>query len=519
MTILGSIAAVTPLAAQPDEGVITDIEEGINDAFTPIADAVTSVVFWTVPLGDYSFPLIVLWLVAAAAIFTVYFNGVQFRSLGTAWALVRGRYSRSSDPGEVTHFQALASAVSGTVGLGNIAGVAVAVTVGGPGATFWMILAGLLGMCTKFVECTLGVRYREIHEDGTVTGGPFTYMPVAFERFGASASKIGVSIFAVALILFGALGGNAFQSNQTYAQAVEITGGEEGFLGSPLASLLFGIALALLVGVVILGGVQSIARVTSRLVPFMALLYVGACLLVILGNVTEVPDAFSAIITGAFNPEGVAGGMIGVLIVGFQRAAFSNEAGVGSAPIVHSAVKTKHPVSEGFVALLEPFIDTVIICTMTALTIIIAADSTDYEDRIGQSIDSAGGVTLTSRSFEAFLPGFENVLTVAVALFAFSTLITWSYYTLKAWTTLVGRSRAKENAFKIIFCLFTALGAVVDLGSVLSFADAMLFVCAVFNLLACYLLLPKVREEMRSFLRGIRSGEIEEVPVEERATT
>ncbi|MGV3562427.1 MAG: alanine:cation symporter family protein, partial [Nocardioides sp.] len=240
MTILGSIAAVTPLAAQPDEGVITDIEQGINDVFTPVADAVTSVVFWGLPLGDYSFPLIVLWLVAAAAIFTVYFHGVQFRSLGTAWALVRGRYSRSSDPGEVTHFQALASAVSGTVGLGNIAGVAVAVTVGGPGATFWMILAGLLGMCTKFVECTLGVRYREIHEDGTVTGGPFTYMPVAFERFGASASKIGVSIFAVALILFGALGGNAFQSNQTYAQAVEITGGEEGFLGSPLASLLFG---------------------------------------------------------------------------------------------------------------------------------------------------------------------------------------------------------------------------------------------------------------------------------------
>lgn len=523
MTILGSIAAVTPLAAQPDEGVITDIEQGINDAFTPIADAVTSVVFWTVPLGDYSFPLIVLWLVAAAAIFTVYFNGVQFRSLGTAWALVRGRYSRSSDPGEVTHFQALASAVSGTVGLGNIAGVAVAVTIGGPGATFWMVLAGVLGMCTKFVECTLGVKYREVHEDGTVTGGPFRYLPVAFERFGAATSKIGVGIFAVALILFGALGGNAFQSNQTYAQAVEITGGEDGFLASPLASLLFGIALALLVGVVILGGVQSIARVTSKLVPFMAILYLGACLLVILGNAPEIPGALGTIVSGAFNPEGVAGGTIGVLIVGFQRAAFSNEAGVGSAPIVHSAVKTKHPVSEGFVAMFEPFIDTVVICTMTALTIVIA-DTQFYGGLLqraadGEEVTSDTGVVLTSRSFETFLPGFDIVLAVAVALFAFSTLITWSYYTMKAFTTLVGRSKAKENAFKVVFCLFTALGAVVELGSVLSFADAMLFVCAVFNLLACYLLLPKVREEMRSFLRGVRSGEIEEVPVEERATT
>ena len=523
MTILGSIAAVTPLAAQPDEGVITDIEQGINDAFTPVADAVTGVVFWEVPLGDYSFPLIVLWLVAAAAIFTVYFNGVQFRSLGTAWALVRGRYSRSSDPGEVTHFQALASAVSGTVGLGNIAGVAVAVTIGGPGATFWMVLAGILGMCTKFVECTLGVKYREVHEDGTVTGGPFRYLPVAFERFGAGASKVGVGIFAVALILFGALGGNAFQSNQTYAQAVEITGGEDGFLGSPLASLLFGIALALLVGVVILGGVQSIARVTSRLVPFMAILYLGACLLVILSNAPEIPGAIGAIVSGAFNPEGVAGGTIGVLIVGFQRAAFSNEAGVGSAPIVHSAVKTKHPVSEGFVAMFEPFIDTVVICTMTALTIVIA-DTQFYGGLLeraaaGEEVTSDTGVVLTSRSFETFLPGFDIVLAVAVALFAFSTLITWSYYTMKAFTTLVGRSKAKENAFKVVFCCFTALGAVVNLGSVLSFADAMLFVCAVFNLLACYLLLPKVREEMRSFLRGVRSGEIEEVPVEERATT
>jgi AGCS family alanine or glycine:cation symporter len=502
-----------------DSGWLSDLEQAISDGFEPIATAVASVVFYEVSIGPATFPIIVFWLVAAAAIFTVYFKGIQFTSLGTSMALVRGKYSRASDPGEVTHFQALASAVSGTVGLGNIAGVAVAVTVGGPGATFWMVVAGLLGMCTKFVECTLGVRYREVHEDGSVTGGPFRYMPVAFERFGGAVSKGAVGIFAVALILFGALGGNAFQANQTYAQAVEVTGGADGPLASDGASLVFGIVLAALVGVVIIGGVQSIARVTSRLVPFMAIVYVVGCLLVIGMNVSEVPSAFADIISGAFNPEGIAGGVIGVLIIGFQRAAFSNEAGVGSAPIVHSAVKTKNPVSEGFVALLEPFIDTVIICTMTALTIVIAADGTDYRSLIGSEISSENGVVLTSRSFDTVLPGFDNVLALAVALFAFSTLITWAYYTMRAWTTLVGKTPGRENFFKVMFCVFTVLGAVVELGTVLTFADSMLFVCAIFNLLACYLLLPKVREEVRKWRQGLRDGSIEEVPVEERATT
>jgi alanine or glycine:cation symporter, AGCS family len=512
--------SLTTQATQgPGAQFLTDLEEAISSAFEPVATAVGNVIFFSVTIGPATFPLIVLWLVAAAVIFTVYFKGIQFTSLKTSFDLVRGKYSRASDPGEVTHFQALASAVSGTVGLGNIAGVAVAVSLGGPGATFWMILAGLLGMCTKFVECTLGVKYREVHDDGTVTGGPFRYMPVAFDRFGKPISKLFVGIFAISLIAFGALGGNAFQANQTYAQAVEVTGGaEDSFLATPPAALVFGLVLAGLVGLVILGGVKSIARVTGKLVPFMALLYIGACLLVIGGNAGEIPGAIGTIVTQAFNPDAGLGGLVGVLIVGFQRAAFSNEAGVGSAPIVHSAVKTKHPVSEGFVALLEPMIDTVIICSLTALTIIIA-DTDTYNSVIGEEISSDSGVVLTSRSFETFLPGFDNVLAVAVALFAFSTLITWSYYTLKAWTTLVGRSPGKELAFKIIFCVFTVIGAVVNLGSVLDFADAMLFLCAIFNLLACYILLPKVRDEVRAFRAGIKSGEIAEVPVEERANT
>jgi AGCS family alanine or glycine:cation symporter len=498
---------------------LAKVEDAINTAADPVATAVSEVIFYAPTINGTAVPLIVFWLVAAAAIFTVYFRGVQFRKLKTALDLVRGKYSRAGDPGEVTHFQALSSAVSGTVGLGNIAGVGVAVTIGGPGATFWMIIAGLLGMCTKFVECTLGVKYREIHEDGSVTGGPFRYLPVAFARFGSVVSRALTVVFAVALFMFGLVGGNMFQANQTFAQAQEVTGGDDGMLGSAGSALVFGVVLAILVGAVILGGITSIAKVTSKLVPFMAVTYLVACALVILGNLANVPDAIGAIVTGAFNPAGIAGGFVGVLVIGFQRAAFSNEAGVGSAPIAHSAVKTKHPVSEGFVAMLEPFIDTVIICTMTALTIVIA-DTTFYNDAQASVLDGGtppDGVVVTSRAFETFLPQFPVVLAVAVALFAFSTLITWSYYTLKAWTSVFGRSPGSELTFKIVFCLFTVVGSVMTFESVLLFADSMLFVCAIVNLLACYILLPKVRDEMRSFLDGVKTGRIEQVPKAERS--
>jgi AGCS family alanine or glycine:cation symporter len=517
------VTQTTLRAAEPAEswGWLTAVEDAINSAFDPVSTAVQDVIFYAPSVFGVEVPLIVFWLVVAAAIFTVYLRGIQFTGWRTSLELVRGKYSRSSDPGEVTHFQALTSAVSGTVGLGNIAGVGVAVTIGGPGATFWMILAGILGMCTKFVECTLGVKYREVHEDGTVTGGAFRYLPVAFERFGSAVSRTLTIIFAIALFFFGAVGGNMFQANQTFAQAREITGGDDGFLGSSGSALVFGIVLAVLVGAVILGGITSIGRVTSRLVPLMAFIYIGACLLVIGINFTNIPWAIGEIISGAFAPVGVAGGVIGVLIIGFQRAAFSNEAGVGSAPTAHAAVKTKHPVSEGFVALLEPFIDTVVICTMTALTIVIADTSfySDARDAVAAGEAPPDGVVVTSRAFETFLPQFPVVLAVAVALFAFSTLITWAYYSQKAFTTIFGRSKRNEMIFKVLFCLFTVVGTVLTFDSVLGFADAMLFVCAIVNLLACYLLLPKVKEEIRSFRQGLRDGSIEEVPVEERATT
>ena len=499
-----SLTAV-PMAA--DAGWLASIESTINSWFEPIAYWSAYFIFYPIPFFGTEAPIVTFWLVAAGLIFTIYYGGIQFRGFKTSLEVVRGRYSHRDDEGEVTHFQALTAALSGTVGLGNIAGVGVAVIIGGPGATFWMILAGLLGMATKFAECTLGVKYREVHEDGSVTGGPFRYLPIAFARFGRLPAKVLTGIYAIAIMLFGVAGGNMFQANQTFAQAQEVTGGEDGFLGSDGAALVFGLILAGLVAAVILGGIKSIARVTSKLVPAMAIIYVTACLIVIFTNLGSVPAAVGDIIAGAFNPTGVAGGVVGVIIVGFQRAAFSNEAGLGSAAIAHSPVKTRRPVSEGFVALMEPLIDTVIICTMTALTIIIAAPTVYTESLTGKP-KTLDGVVVTSEAFETVIPDFPIILAIAVALFAFSTLITWSYYGLRAWTSLFGRSAFSENLYKLIFCLFTVTGSVLTFDQVLGFADSMLFLCAFVNLFGVYLLMPVVKREMKEYLADRKSGEL-----------
>jgi alanine or glycine:cation symporter, AGCS family len=507
-------AEPSPHVLAAEGGTLGSIEDWINSVFDPVSDGLSTFVFAEITVFGVGFPWIVAWLILAATIFTVYFGFIQFRSMRMSLDLVRGKYSKKDDPGEISHFQALSSAVSGTVGLGNIAGVGVAVTIGGAGATFWMILAGLLGMCTKFVECTLGVRYRETHEDGTVSGGPMHYLRKGIaERFGGGGKVVGqvLAVLASLMILFFAIsGGNMFQANQTFAQLRSVTGGDDGFLGSDGAAMIFGIVLAVIVGAVIIGGIKSIGRVTSRLVPTMGIIYVAACLIVISVNITSVPEALGAIVSGAFSPEGVVGGAVGALIVGFQRAAFSNEAGLGSAPIAHSAVKTRHPVTEGYVALLEPFIDTVVICTMTALTIVIAKTQfwTDAQATVFAGGEIPDGVTVTSESFETVLPWFPYVLTLAVALFALSTLITWAYYGQKAWTYLFGKSVASERVYQAIFCLFIVAGSVLTLGSVLSFADAVLFMLALFNIIGLYLLVPIVKEELASFHDKLRSGEL-----------
>ncbi|MBG6190045.1 AGCS family alanine or glycine:cation symporter [Arthrobacter sp. CAN_A212] len=489
-------------------GWLAAVEDAIDSVFEPVTKVFSDIVFFPVTIGDISFPVVVAWLIAAGIIFTIYFGFVQFRHLKVSYEVVRGRYSSKDDPGEVPHFQALTSALSGTVGLGNIAGVGAAMALGGPGATFWMILAGLLGMATKFAECTLGVKYREVHPDGTVSGGPFKYLPIAFEKFGRLPAKILTGIFAVAILIFGVAGGNMFQANQTFAQVQNVTGGDEGFLGSAGAALIFGLVLAALVGAVILGGIKSIGATTSRLVPAMAAVYIAACLFVIVVNIGNVPAAFGSIIEGAFAPAGMAGGFIGVMIVGFQRAAFSNEAGLGSAAIAHSAVKTRRPVSEGFVAMFEPFIDTVVICTMTALTIVIASAPSLQAgiDQVQAGDGAPDGVILTSDAFASVISWFPIVLAIAVALFAFSTLITWSYYGLKAWEYLFGRSKVSEIIYKCVFLFFTVIGTVLTFTQVLNFADAALFVCAFVNLLGVYLLLPVIKREMKAYLADRKSG-------------
>jgi AGCS family alanine or glycine:cation symporter len=496
-SLMATVLWVGGAAAQ--EAQDSGIDAIINETVAPVSDVIVSIVFFSVPVLGADFPLIVLWLVVAAAIATVYYNFISFRAFKHALELIRGDYSNPKDAGEVSHFQALATALSGTVGLGNIAGVAIAVSIGGPGATFWMIVAGLLGMSLKFVECTLGVRYRNEYPDGTVSGGPMYYLSKGLAEKGmAGLGKFLAVFFAICCIAGSLGGGNMFQANQSFQQIVGITGGETGFMADK--GWLFGLIVALVVGSVIIGGIKSIARVTEKVVPFMAIIYCGAALIIILATFTAIPTAVGAILVGAFTPEGVAGGAVGALIQGFRRAAFSNEAGVGSASIAHSAVRTKEPITEGLVALHEPFIDTVVICTMTALVIVITGSYTAGGDM--------GGVELTSMAFASVLPWFPYVLTVAVVLFAFSTMISWSYYGAKCWTYLFGESRSMDLLFKLIFCIFIVIGSSMTLGPVVDLSDSAIFAMSVANIIGLYILFPVVKQDLESYWSRLKSGEI-----------
>ena len=491
------------------------IDETINHVVGSATGPFVGFIFSPLPgseaLLGYAFPWIVMWLVIAAAVFTLYFGAVQFRAFPHSIALVRGDYANKDDAGEVSHFQALATALSGTVGLGNIAGVAVAVSIGGPGATFWMILAGLLGMATKFTECTLGVKYRNEYPDGTVSGGPMYYISKGFgERGQVGLGKALAVLFSIFCVLGALGGGNMFQANQAHSQIAGIVGDYPGWIT--------GLVFAAIVFAVIVGGLQSIARVTEKVVPFMAIIYVGAALVILGVNADKIGWAFGQIFAGAFTGLGVAGGLVGALIQGFKRAAFSNEAGVGSAAIAHSAVRTKEPVTEGFVSLLEPFIDTVVICTMTALVIVITG-VLQVDPETGMYIWNAeagriatagdvSGVQLTSAAFGSAFSWFPYILALAVILFAFSTMISWSYYGLKAWTYMFGEGKGQELSFKLIFCVFVVIGAAMNLGPVIDFSDAALFSMAVVNIIGLYVLMPVVRDEMNSYLARLSSGEI-----------
>ena len=497
----GLAASAVPAAAQ-------SVDETVNQLFASATGWFVNFIFS--PFPGTNFPWIVAWLVVAATVFTLYFAFVQFRAFKHSIELVRGDYSDPNDAGEVSHFQALATALSGTVGLGNIAGVAVAVGIGGPGATFWMILAGLMGMASKFTECTLGVKYRNEYDDGTVSGGPMYYLTKGFAERGLPGGRFLAILFSIFCILGALGGGNMFQANQAHQQIAGIVGDYPGWIT--------GVLFAGVVFAVIIGGLKSIASVTEKVVPFMGIMYVAAALVIILMNADKIGWAFGQIFAGAFTGLGVAGGMVGALIQGFKRAAFSNEAGVGSAAIAHSAVRTKEPITEGFVSLLEPFIDTVVICTMTALVIIITqqmivdpATGNYMLNEAGTAIatvDGNSGVSLTSAAFGSAFSWFPYVLALAVILFAFSTMISWSYYGLKAWTYLFGEGKSKEIAFKVIFCIFVVIGAAANLGPVIDFSDAAIFAMAVVNIIGLYLLMPIVKRELNSYLSRLNSGEI-----------
>tara|TARA_B100001027_G_C16266085_1_gene332188 strand:- start:2776 stop:4305 length:1530 start_codon:yes stop_codon:yes gene_type:complete len=482
----------------------------IDEKFEKATAWFVNFIFYQIDFGD---DIKVYWvlfpLILGATYFTFYFKFINLTGIKTSINIIRGKYDNVDlnekdskiNAGEVSHFQALTAALSATVGLGNIAGVAIAVSIGGAGATFWMIVAGLLGMASKFVECTLGVKYRDIGEDGIVYGGPMYYLTKGLKSCGLEKLGRFLAILFAVFVVGGSFGGgNMFQANQAFQLVENITGGSSSILHQK--GWLFGLIMSVFVGVVIIGGIKKIASVTDKIVPFMVVIYVTASLFVIFTNYHLIGNAFKQILDGAFSPNGVAGGAVGVLIQGFRRAAFSNEAGIGSASIAHSAVKTNYAASEGLVALLEPFIDTVIVCTMTALVLII----TGYVDSSNSNLTDAGAILMTSSAFGSVISWFPYILTIAVVLFAFSTMISWSYYGFQGWAYLFGRSKKMEYTYKIIFCLFVIVGSAASLGSVIEFSDAMIFSMMVPNMIGIIILAPKVKDELQKYLSAIKKA-------------
>ena len=530
--LLFSLGFLMPLLSVAQESTEKGLDEKVNDAFMPFAVWWEGFILTPIHIAGYDLPIVLILLIFGATFFTITFKFPSITKFPLAINTVRGKYDEldhhsvekaevnivdgdlpdtikdESQEGEVSHFQALATAVSGTVGLGNIAGVAVAIAVGGPGATFWMIVCGLIGMSTKFVECTLGVKYRDVGADGTVYGGPMYYLSKGMKERGFSGlGRVLAVVFAILCVGASFGGGNAFQSNQAAVQLSTMLNLEGGAIG-----VIIGVILAFLVGIVIIGGIKKIASVTEKIVPFMAGVYVLASLVIIFANIKYIGDAFGMIVSGAFTPEAGLGGILGVIIVGFQRAAFSNEAGAGSAAIAHSAVKTKYPASEGVVALLEPFIDTVVICTMTALVIIffnMDVGAFDYGNAVGSTVlinetgAYVGGVDLTSMAYDSVIPGFRYVLTIAIILFAFSTMISWSYYGLQSWKYLFGRGRIADIVYKVLFLLFVIIGAAATLDAVIKFSDAMILALVFPNMVGLLFLFPRVREEMFKYVGDV----------------
>ncbi len=483
------------------------LSEKINAAFEPVVEFMEKIFFWD-PFAALGFdleadiPFIVLWVVLAGIFFTLWMKFINVRAFGHSWYLIRGKYNKPGERGEVSHFQALTTALSATVGLGNISGVAIAITVGGPGATFWMILAGFFGMSLKFTECTLGVKYRKIDDRGNVSGGPMYYLVEGLKRKNlGGVGRVLAALFAV-LVVASAMGGNMFQANQAFAQFLVIVPGLERH------GAVFGLFFSVLVGLVIVGGIKSIGRVTGKIVPFMAGLYLGTALIIIIMNIGEIGSVFKLIVTSAFDAPAIKGGFIGVLITGFRRGAFSNEAGLGSSAIAHAPAKTEEPVNEGIVALMEPFIDTIIICTMTSLVLIFTG--------FHQNPEGLEGTQLTSAAFGSVFHWFPYLLVLAILLFAFSTMISWSYYGIKGFNFLLGKRFEKLpgrkavviRIFTIILMVCVVIGASSTLTAVITFIDMVMIALAIPNVIGLVILGPEIKRDLKSYMQRFRAGEI-----------
>lgn len=529
--LLGCFMALLPPLHAQQTAVEQGLDQQIDAWFGKVTKPFVDLIFFKIKIGEFEAFAVIFWLAAAGVILTIAFKFINIRAFGLALRTVRGKYSRDSDPGEVTHFQALSAAVSGTVGLGNIAGVAIGIQNGGPGVAFWLFLSGFIGMSTKFAECTLGVKYREFDAAGRVHGGAMYYLRKGFaERGFKHAGLLLAGLFAVMCVFASFGGGNVFQVNQVTAQLVNITGGEQSFFFDK--QWVFGALMALLTGLVIIGGIKGIAKVTERLVPIMCAAYVASCFIVLCVNFQDILPALATIVREAFEPRAaIIGGILSAFIWGMRRATFSNEAGIGSAPIAHAAAKTRRPASEGVVALLEPFLDTVVICSMTSLVLVVtmhfegsgaAFTIHDHPFVLGQVVGDGTkfGIQMTSLAFETVHSSFKYVLFVCVFCFAFSTLITWSYYGLQAWQYLFGKKEITAWIYKLIFCLIIIVGSAASMGNATDFSDASLFGMSIPNLIGVYFLLPVVRSELARYLaftkRVDEGATIEEADLAER---
>ena len=447
-------------------------------------------------------PLIVLTLLIGAVTFTIYFGFINVRGFKHSIEIIKGKYDNPNDVGQISHFQALTSALSATIGLGNIAGVAIAVTLGGPGAVFWMVFIAFFSMSAKFVSATLGLMYRKVNDDGSVSGGPMYYLTYGFESKGKLSylGKILGVMYAVFIIGGAFGGGNMFQANQSYELFGKLTG---------IPNYIYGIILAILVGFVIVGGIKRIGETTEKIVPSMVTIYVAASLFIILSNITMIPNVISSIISEAFNPSAAYGGFIGALVTGIKRGVFSNEGGVGSASIAHSAAKTDEPIREGIVAMIGPFIDTIVVCFMTACVILITADNNNvYQNAtalIAEQGATAVGASMTSAAFDSVIPGFRWVLAIVVFLFSYSTMISWYYYGNKGWKYLFGDSGIP--LYQVLYLSCTVLGAIASLGNVINFSDMMILSCAFPNIIGAMFLLPQLKIKLNDYWSRYEAGE------------